>query len=86
MPFKVASYNILADSYINPAWYPGTDAELLDPAHRHPALVERIARMAADVICLQEVESDVFCRGLFLERANSAQYREATLLRYALFH
>lgn len=60
MPFIVASYNVLADSYINPAWYPGTDAQFLDPAHRHPALVDRIAQLAADVVCLQEVESDVF--------------------------
>lgn len=60
MPFTVASYNVLADSYINPAWYPGTDAVLLDPAHRHRALVDRIARLAADIVCLQEVESDVF--------------------------
>jgi len=60
MPFTVASYNVLADSYMNPAWYPGTDALVLDPAHRHPALVDRIARLAADVVCLQEVESDLF--------------------------
>ena len=72
MPFTMASYNILADSYINPAWYPGTDAELLDPAHRHPALVDRIARLSADIICLQEVESDVFW--LVEERLASAGY------------
>jgi len=72
MPFTVASYNILADSYMNPAWYPGTDAVLLDPAHRHPALVDRIARLAADVVCLQEVESDVFW--LIDERLTAAGY------------
>lgn len=60
MPFVVASYNILADSYINPAWYPATHARWLDPARRHPALVERITRLAADVVCLQEVEPEVF--------------------------
>ena len=60
MPFTMASYNILADSYVNAAWYPGTDGRLLDPAHRHPAQVDRIARLAADVVCLQEVEAEVF--------------------------
>lgn len=72
MSFTVASYNILADSYMNPAWYPGIDAVLLDPAHRHPALVERIVRLAADIICLQEVESDVFW--LIDERLTAAGY------------
>ncbi|MBY0524152.1 MAG: endonuclease/exonuclease/phosphatase family protein [Gemmataceae bacterium] len=60
MTFTVASYNILADGYINAAWYPGIDPQFLDPAHRHPALLARIAQLAADVVCLQEIESDVY--------------------------
>lgn len=72
MALTVASYNVLADSYINPAWYPGTDARFLDPARRHPALVDRIARLAADIVCLQEVESDVFW--LIEERLTAAGY------------
>lgn len=58
--FTVASYNILADRYLNPAWYPTVEPRYLDPRQRHPALVERIAGLAADALCLQEVEPPVF--------------------------
>ena len=60
MAFSIASYNVLADSYINPAWYGGVDPGALEAAHRHPALAEHIAALTADVLCLQEVEPDVF--------------------------
>ena len=60
MTFSLASYNILADAYINPSWYPGTPAAVLDPNHRHQALLDRIAGLDAEVVCLQEVASDVF--------------------------
>jgi endonuclease/exonuclease/phosphatase family metal-dependent hydrolase len=56
MPFSIASYNLLADAYMNPAWYPRTPPEVMAPAHRWPALAERIARLGADVVCLQEVQ------------------------------
>jgi mRNA deadenylase 3'-5' endonuclease subunit Ccr4 len=60
MPFAVASYNVLADAYINPRWYEGVADFVLDPAWRHPALLEHISRLGADVLCLQEVEWDLF--------------------------
>lgn len=60
MSFRVVTYNILATCYINPNWYPGVPARLLDPAVRVPALVRHVARLGADVLCLQEVEHDVF--------------------------
>lgn len=60
MSFAVTSYNVLADAYINPGWYPGTPAAVLDRHRRLPALVRRIADLGAEVICLQEVEPDVF--------------------------
>ena len=56
----VASYNILADSYIRPEYYPGVPAEQLDPRNRRPVLLERVAELRAQVVCLQEVEHDVF--------------------------
>jgi len=56
----VVSYNILADSYIKPAFYPNAKAEHLEPTWRRSALIERIASLDADVICLQEVEEAVF--------------------------
>jgi len=60
MTIKLVSYNVLADSYIRPAWYPHTPDEWLTPELRHPALVEEIVRMNADVVALQEVERPVF--------------------------
>jgi mRNA deadenylase 3'-5' endonuclease subunit Ccr4 len=59
MSFSVVSYNILADSYIKPAWFPGVPAALLEPEHRHPALARHLEDLAADVFCLQEVETEV---------------------------
>jgi mRNA deadenylase 3'-5' endonuclease subunit Ccr4 len=59
MAFSVLSYNILADVYIDAQWYPQTPPDVLRPSNRRPALVQHIAGMGADVICLQEVELDV---------------------------
>lgn len=60
MAFAVASYNILADAYIKPERYPDVAPGVLDPEHRRPALLQRIAGLGADVLCLQEVEQDAF--------------------------
>jgi mRNA deadenylase 3'-5' endonuclease subunit Ccr4 len=60
MPFSVASYNILANSYVMPERYPDCPTEVLDPAHRLATLVRRLLDMDADVYCLQEVEPEVF--------------------------
>jgi CCR4-NOT transcription complex subunit 6 len=57
MSFSVASYNVLAGAYIHPGWYPGTPASVLALAWRKSAVVQRVADLGADVICLQEVES-----------------------------
>jgi endonuclease/exonuclease/phosphatase family metal-dependent hydrolase len=56
MPIRVVSYNVLADVHIKPGRYEGVPAELLDPARRRPALIEAIAGLNADVLCLQEAE------------------------------
>jgi mRNA deadenylase 3'-5' endonuclease subunit Ccr4 len=60
MSFTVATYNVLATSYIKPEWYPGVSDHLLRAETRVPALVRHIEALDADVLCLQEVESDVF--------------------------
>jgi mRNA deadenylase 3'-5' endonuclease subunit Ccr4 len=39
MSFSVASYNVLAEAYIRPDWYPNTPAAVLAPSHRHPTLL-----------------------------------------------
>lgn len=60
MSFSVASYNVLADAYLNLNWYPDTPATDLEPRQRRPALLRRVAELGANVLCFQEVESDLF--------------------------
>jgi mRNA deadenylase 3'-5' endonuclease subunit Ccr4 len=60
MAITIVSCNVLANSYIRPEWYPRTPARVLDWSRRRPALVEHVAAQSADVICLQEVEADLF--------------------------
>lgn len=56
--FVVATYNVLANAYIQRARYPRSPAMVLSPAWRTPALVQAIARLEADILCLQEVEAE----------------------------
>ncbi|MGH9755357.1 MAG: endonuclease/exonuclease/phosphatase family protein [Blastocatellia bacterium] len=58
--FSIASYNVLADSYVKPQWYPNVDPEVLRWDRRKFALAERVARLDADIVCLQEVEADAY--------------------------
>ncbi len=58
----VATYNVLADAYVNPRFYPSTPPALLARGARRERLAERIAALGADVVCLQEVELDVYAR------------------------
>ncbi|RKI40798.1 hypothetical protein D7Y27_19925 [Corallococcus sp. AB004] len=57
---RIASYNILADAYIKPEWFPRTPADLLRPRSRHALLARRIVGLDAGIVCLQEVEPDSF--------------------------
>ncbi len=68
--FSIASYNILADSYVKPEWYRHVDPEVLRWDRRKFALAERIARLNADIVCLQEVEADAYT---LLERPLGAE-------------
>ncbi len=54
----VATYNVLASAYIQRARYPRSPAMVLSPAWRIPALVQAIASLEADILCLQEVEPE----------------------------
>lgn len=58
--FHIVSYNILANSYINPQWYSHTDPEIIRWDRRSVALCRRIEGLGADMICLQEVEEDAY--------------------------
>ena len=57
---QVTSYNVLAQSYARPERYPNSSARALEPSRRTAALVDQIAELGGDLICLQEVERDVF--------------------------
>ena len=58
--FRLATWNILATSYIRPEFYPGTPPSVLDPERRIPAIVQHAAALDVDILCLQEVERPVF--------------------------
>jgi len=54
---------MLADAYVRPEHTPYTAPELLDPARRGPALLDRLLGYATggtDVLCLQELEPAMF--------------------------
>lgn len=59
MSFRVATYNVLATAYLSRGTY-RTPPELLRPERRVPALLAHIDSLGADLLCLQEVETDVF--------------------------
>lgn len=56
----VATYNVLADAYVKPEYYPGVDPRHFASPARYGRVVERIAGFGTDVICLQEVDYALF--------------------------
>ena len=58
--FSLATWNILATSYIRAKFYPGTPPSVLDPEWRIPAIVRHATGLGVDILCLQEVERPVF--------------------------
>jgi mRNA deadenylase 3'-5' endonuclease subunit Ccr4 len=60
MSFRVATYNVLATAYVRADRYPDVPPDLLGPGRRHACLVEHAEGLAADLLCLQEVEQEVF--------------------------
>jgi mRNA deadenylase 3'-5' endonuclease subunit Ccr4 len=54
--FSAATYNILADAYIRPDRYRGCSPASLVPGPRRALLLDRIAALDVDLLCLQEVE------------------------------
>src|SRR5688500_18903446 len=59
-PIKLATYNILAPSYVRPEWYVEASLPFLSPERRLPALVQHLEALDCDLLCLQEVEADWF--------------------------
>lgn len=60
MPFKAATYNVLASAYLHKGDYSVVSPELLRQGLRTPARVRHVGDLKADLICLQEVEAEVF--------------------------
>jgi mRNA deadenylase 3'-5' endonuclease subunit Ccr4 len=56
----IATYNVLADAYIRPEYYPGVDTRHLASPDRYERVVERIAGLGADVVCLQEADHALY--------------------------
>ena len=59
---SVTTYNVLADAYVRPEYYPRVPRELLLRGARTEALARRILGLDTDVLCLQEVEPGPFER------------------------
>jgi len=57
---SVASYNVLCDAYIRPEFYPLCDPAAFRPDRRHPLLLDRVAGLGTDIICLQEVDAEMY--------------------------
>lgn len=53
---SIATWNLLAPSFAPASKYPWTSAADLDWGRRQGMIVERLAEIDADVVCLQEVE------------------------------
>ena len=91
---RVATYNVLAQSYLRREWYQNSPAEALDPSARLEALTRRLIELDADILCLQEVEGPVFSAlegalaprgyaGSFLQKGRGKPDGCATFLREA---
>ena len=57
MNFRLASYNVLADTFAKPETYPYATF-----ADRPARIITRILELKADIICLQEVSSKLFSK------------------------
>jgi mRNA deadenylase 3'-5' endonuclease subunit Ccr4 len=60
MTLLATTYNVLADGYLRPRYYPHTPPALLEPAPRRARIVDHVVGLDADVYCLQEVEPATF--------------------------
>lgn len=72
---SIATYNVLADAYVRPEFYPLVDPKLFVTEARYPRIVERVAGFGTHVICLQEVDWDL--HQLLTERLEPLGYRGA---------
>ncbi len=60
LSFSATSYNLLAQAYVRPDRYRGVDPAALEATARRARVLDRVAALDSDVLCLQEVEPAVF--------------------------
>lgn len=60
MSFQVVTWNVLAQAYVKPERYPNSPPESLEPERRRALLLDRLAGFDADILCLQELEPELF--------------------------
>ena len=58
--FLALTYNVLAQAYVRPSRYRGCQADALAGAPRRALLLTKIPALDADLLCLQEVEPELF--------------------------
>lgn len=58
--FRVMTYNVLADAFVKPEFFPNTEAACLHRNRRYPLIIERVRAAKADLVCLQEVDRELW--------------------------
>jgi len=59
---RVVTWNVLADAYLRPDWFPNLPERSFRPGARADQVVEAISRIGADVVALQEAEPELVRR------------------------
>ena len=57
---SILSYNIMSYSFTKTEWFPYVKTEYLSPKYRSPRIINEIETINADILCLQECDSDLF--------------------------
>lgn len=56
---RITSWNVLADAYVRPDWFPQADPAVLVPGARRKPIARLIDESLSDVVALQEAEADL---------------------------
>lgn len=72
--FKVFSYNILCDNYVNIQQYPYTPLGALAWDYRKELILQEIQAHDPDIVCLQEVNKDSF-EDFFMVKLDYSDYK-----------
>jgi mRNA deadenylase 3'-5' endonuclease subunit Ccr4 len=59
-PIRLLTWNLLAPLYASASKYPRSDPSYLDWSYRKPRILQTILDSEADIICLQEVQIDLW--------------------------